>query len=287
MLGTASVVLAGAAALPLLGKYRFQRLVSREVELLFHGAALSVGPDTLRARRDTLPSPVQRYLQYAIGEDAPAIRTARLRHGGLFRTSPDSRWWSIEGEQYFTAARPGFIWNARIRPAPLMWIEARDGLLHERGSMLVKALSAIPIANAAGTEIDQGATLRWLAETAWFPYALVSDCIRWDPIDERSARATIRYEGPPASAVFEVDEDGRLARLHAERYRDLGGGKSALTPWGGEYRDYREFDGFRVPTSVEVGWDLGMRAPGESREAWFAYARFRIETIDYNVTARF
>lgn len=276
----AAVLVASAAAVPLIGQYRFQKLVSREVEILFASAALSVGRDQLRARREALPGPIRRHLQYAVREDAPAIRTARLQHDGFFRTSPTQPWWKITGEQYFSTARPGFVWNARVRPAPLLWVEARDALLHERGNMLVKFLSSIPIANASSAEIDQGATLRWLAESAWFPYALVSDCIQWDPIDERSARATVRYEGPPASAVFEVDDEGKLVRLRAERYRDLGEGKSALTPWGGDYRDYQDFKGFRVPTSVEVGWDLGT-------PPWFTYARFRILTLDYNANARF
>lgn len=279
----ASLLVASAAVVPLVGAYRFQRLVSRDVDILFGSAALSVGRDQLRARWDGLPDPIRRHLQYAIREDAPAIRTARLRHDGFFRTSPAQRWWKIKGEQYFTTARPGFVWSARVRPAPLLWVEARDALLHERGNMLVKFLSAIPMANASGAEIDQGATLRWLAESAWFPFALVSDCIQWDPIDDRSARATVRYEGPPVSAVFDVDHEGKLVRLRAERYRDLGGGESALAPWGGDYRDYREFNGFRVPTSVDVGWDLGTGAG----QPWFAYARFRIRTLDYNATARF
>lgn len=289
-LGTGAMLVAAAAAVPAIGRYRFNRLVSREVGMLFDTAALSVGPDQLRARRELLPPPIRRHLQYAIRDDAPAIRTARLRHGGFFRTSPAQGWWPIRGEQYFTTARPGFIWNARIRLGPLLWIDARDSLLHERGNMLVKALSAIPLANAGGAEIDQGATLRWLAESAWFPYALVSDCIQWAPIDDRSARATVCYEGPPASAIFEVDDEGKLVRLRAERYRDLGGGNSALTPWAGEYRDYQQFDGFRVPASVEVRWDPGtggdaVRMHGGMSS--FTYARFRIHTLGYNATALF
>lgn len=289
-IGSASVLLAGAASVPLIGRYRFDRLVTRDVRLLFETAALSVGPPELRARMETLPPPLRRHLHYAIGDGAPALRTARLRHDGFFRTSPAGSWWPIAGEQYFTTARPGFVWAARVRPAPLVWVDARDALLHERGHMLVRALSAIPLANASGAEIDQGATLRWLAEAAWFPYALVSDCIQWEAIDDRSARATIRYEGPPASAVLEVDDEGKLVRARAERYRDLGGGRSALAAWGGEYRDYRRFNGFRVPASVEVAWNPGTgpdAVPMPEDMASFAYARFRVHTLDYNAIARF
>jgi hypothetical protein len=267
-------LIGAAAAVPLVGRQRFRALVSREVDELLGSSALRVGPDQRRSRWDTLPDPVRRHLRYAIREDAPAVATAHLRHDGLFRTSPDLPWWAITGEQYFTTGTPGFIWNARVYPGPLLWIEVRDALLHERGNMLVKFLSAIPIANASGSEIDQGSTLRWLAECAWFPYAFVADCLQWAPVDDRTARATVCYEGPPASATIEVDDEGKLVRLRAERYRDLGNGNAALTAWGGVYSDYREFNGFRVPTSVDAGWGL--------ETGWFSYARFRILTLDYD-----
>lgn len=170
-----------------------------------------------------LPEPVRRYLRFTVREGTRAIRTARLQHDGFFRTKPDQRWLPIDGEQYFTTAAPDFVWHATVRPLPLTWIEAHDCLVGGRGNMLVKLESIFPMADAAGPEIGKGASLHWLAESAWFPYALVGDAISWEPIDTRSARATIRNGGLPVSAVFEIDAEGRLARLHAERYCDIGG----------------------------------------------------------------
>jgi len=40
-----------------------------------------------------------------------------------------------------------------------------------------------------------------------------------------------------------------------------------------------EFDGFRVPSSVEVTWNLP--------EGPFSYARFHITALEYNVTEPF
>lgn len=270
----------GAAALAArVGRQRFQSRVTTDVKALFSDAAESVGPDQLRARWHGLPDPVRRYLHYAIREDAPAIRTARLTHDGLFRTKPGQRWFRIEGKQYFTVAKPGFVWNARIRPAPFLWIEARDCLVAGRGNMLVKVLSTFPIADAGGAQIDQGSSLRWLAECAWFPYAYVGDQVEWESIDARSARVTLRHDGLPVGAVVEVDDEGKLTALHAERYRDVGGEEAVLTPWTGHYWDYRDFNGFRVPTSVEVTWDL--------EEGPFSYARFRITALEYNAAHHF
>lgn len=263
----------------LAGKQRFRTLVKADVRSLFLDSTSSVGPDQLRARWHALPEPIRRYLRFAVRDGAPAIRAARLRHDGFFRTAPDQRWLPIEGEQYFTTAKPGFVWNASVRPAPFLWIEACDSLLSDRGNMLVKLVSMIPIAEARGAEIDQGASLRWLAECAWFPYAFAGDAIEWKPIDARSARAILRHDGLPVSAVMEVDEEGKLVRLRAQRYGDFGGGNAVLTPWTGRYGDYQEFNGFRVPMSVEVAWEL--------EDGAFSYARFRITALEYNVAARF
>jgi hypothetical protein len=128
--------------------------------------------------------------------------------------------------------------------------------LKARSDRLVRLLSTFGLADARGDEIDQGSRLRWLAESVWFPYALVGDQVEWEPIDARSARATLRCDGLTVRAVFEIDLDGRISQLHAERYRDVGGGRAVLTSWSGHYRDYREFGGFRVPSSVEVLWSL-------------------------------
>ena len=268
-----------ATLVPFVARRRFRNLVAGDVRRLFSDAISGTGPEQLRARWNALPEPVRRHLRFAIRDGTPPIATARLQHDGFFRTKPGQRWLPIEGEQYFTTAAPGFVWHATVRPLPLIWIEARDCLVSGRGSMRVKLESIFPVADAAGPEIDQGASLRWLAEAAWFPYGLVADAVSWEPIDARSARATLRSGGLPVSAILEVDAEGRLTRLHAERYCDIGGGKAVLTPWTGRYRDYRECDGFRIPTSVEVSWNLD--------RGTFSYAQFRITRIEYNVPRRF
>jgi hypothetical protein len=269
----------GTAMVALVGRRRFRGRVTADVTTLFSNVGISIGSDQLTARWDELPEPVRRYLRYAIREGASDIRTARLKHDGLFRTTPEQRWFPIEGEQYFTVARPGFVWNASIRPAPFLWIEARDRLVSGRGNMLVELVSTFPIADAVGAEIDQGSRLRWLAECAWFPYAFVGDDVQWEPIDAHSARARLRGDGLPVSALVEIDDDGKLTELRADRYRDVGGGKAVLTPWTGRYSDYREFNGFRVPSSVEVTWELEKEP--------FSYVRFRVTVLEYNVAHRF
>ena len=139
--------------------------------------------------------------------------------------TPSSRWFRVDGEEYFTIARPGFVWNASLWPAPPVWIEARDSLLSNRGEMLIKVYSLFTIADARSAEIDQGARLRWLAECVWLPYGFIGSGIAWEPIDGRSARATLLDDGLPVSAVVEIDEEGKLTCIRGDRYKGFGGRK--------------------------------------------------------------
>jgi hypothetical protein len=142
-------ILAAFAALAiasLAGRRRFRQRVTTEVAGLYSGPGPEIGSSQLCARLDSLPAPVRRYLRYTVSEGAPAIRTVRLKHEGHFRTGPKQRWLPIEGEQYFTVGKPGFVWHACTRLAPLIWIEARDCLLGGGRSSLPLSAAAASIA---------------------------------------------------------------------------------------------------------------------------------------------
>ena len=260
-----------------MGQYLFRKRVHRDITTLLSTTMSAVGARQVAARHDSLPEPVVRYLDFAIKPNAPPTRTVRLEHGGTFRTSPTQGWMPIRGLEYFTAAVPGFVWSARIRSTPFLWIDACDRLLNRRGNMFVKLESVFTVANVSGAEIDQGSSLRWLAEAAWFPYAFVGDAIEWEALSIDTARVTLTMDGAPVAAILEFDAEGQMAAVHGERYRTIEGGGSVLTPWLGRYSEYRDFGGFRVPAHAEVAWVIdGVE---------FAYARFDVTTIEYNVAA--
>ncbi len=221
-----------------------------------------------------MPEPVRRHLGLAVPANLPPVRTVDLRHDGFFRPNPGPRWFPIKGEQYFALDPPGFVWHARVRMLPLLWIEARDSLISGPGGMLVKLNSFFTLVDARGPEVDQGSAARWLAETVWFPMAFASDGIRWESIDDRAARATLQVAGLPVNLVVEFDEAGRVAFVRGERYRAVEGGKALLTAWLGRCTEYRDFGGVQIPSQVEACWDLA--------EGQFSYARFRVTAVEYS-----
>ena len=257
-----------------LARRRFHGRIAREVRRLLSHAGKGVGPERFAALREQLPQPVRRYLQFALAGDSTTLRTMLLRHVGWFRTNPKQRWLPIKGEEYFTVGEPGFVWRATVRVAPLLWIEACDRLIDGRGNMLVKFRSIFTLVDASGTELDQGALLRWLAEVVWFPVGYVGDRIRWESIDSDSSRATLVHEGRSVTAIVEFDGEGKLVGLRGQRFRSVNG-STVLTPWKGLCSDYREFGGTRIPASVAVSWELP--------EGHFSYAKFQVTAIHPNV----
>jgi hypothetical protein len=70
--------------------------------------------------------------------------------------------------------RPGFVWDARIRSGPGIWIHVRDALVQGEGVLQAALFGAIPVADLRGSsELTQGELMRFLAEAAWYPTALL------------------------------------------------------------------------------------------------------------------
>jgi hypothetical protein len=252
---------------------RFGRRVAREVR----DTETSPQPPVLDRRRAVeLPHPVQRYLGKAISTRSKAIRSVRLRHGGLFRPSLGGSWFPIRGEQHFTADPPGFIWWGRVRIFPGLWIDARDRSVNGLGSMFVTAESTFTIADSHGPQLDQGALVRLLAEMPWLPTAFLDHrYVRWSAIDEHRASATLRVNEVAVTALFEFGPDDLPATLSADRFLDAGDGKAVVTPFVGRYTDYRAVDGVLVPHRAVAAWIVD----GVPEE----YARFDVERLEFDV----
>jgi hypothetical protein len=250
------------------GRLRFKHRLAKEMR------ALLVVPHSLQpANVVGLPAPVERYRQLAVGVRAP-VHTLRLQHGGTFRMSPTAKNSSIRGTQLFTADPPGFVWTGRVRMLPGVWIDARDMSVAGEGSMRVLLDDVVPVVDARGSQIDQGSSLRLLAEMVWYPTSLFDGrSVTWSAIDADHARATLRTGDHAVSGIFEFGSDGMPVQMTAERFTD----KGELRPWGGVYRDWRTVSGMRVPFEAEVTWQF------ESGPC--TYAHWLVDSMQYDEAA--
>jgi hypothetical protein len=269
----AFVIVIAAIAIVAAGRILFERRLARERAGIARRAA-EAGPHSVLDRIERLPEPVQRYLRYAVPEGHPPVRMARLTQEGVFRTAVDQEWMPMQAEQCFTPNPPAFLWQAKVRPAPLLRIAVRDIYDRNRGNVRVRLLSLIPLGDATGPEIDVSSLIRYLAEMVWFPTAFLDESrIAWDAIDANRARATITDGALRGSLVCTFDGEGRMTGCTTDERFMMAGDRVTRERWTGHYSRYEERGGFRIPTEIEAVWNLA--------EGDFSYARIRVTGIAY------
>ncbi|SFG38633.1 hypothetical protein SAMN05660649_01516 [Desulfotomaculum arcticum] len=266
------VIVALLIAVSLIADFLFNQNTKKEVKDLFSDAE---NKDDIIQEKDLagLPVCVQKWLENSQVIGKEKISTARLKQRAELRLKADQRWMPADVEQYFTTERPGFIWKVKVKAAPLVYFAGRDKYVEGSGHMLIKLYSLITIADGKGKEINQGTLLRYLAESVWFPTAALSSYISWEEINASSAKATMSYGGTSASGVFTFNENGEVVNFAAERYGDFDG-KYRLETWLVQMKDYKEFEGYRIPTKGEVIWKL--------QSGNFSWYHFEITDIEYN-----
>ena len=216
---------------------------------------------------DTLPAPVRRYFRAVLRDGQPLVRTARISQTGRFRTEasgdPAAGWRPFEARQVFTAEPPGFVWDARVRMAPLASVRVRDGYVRGAATMRGAVLGLLPVVDEPdGADLRAGALQRYLAEAVWLPTALLpGPRLSWSPIDDAHARATLVDGSTTVSLDFEFGAGGEIAGSDtpARRRAETGKGRYVTQPWGGRYRAYVDRGGMRVPLESEVYWVVGGR----------------------------
>lgn len=153
-----------------------------------------------------LPPPVSRYLHLALGEGRAHPETVAIHQSGELRTDEMSeRWMPFTATHMASPRACGFIWNARIRLAPLMHLRVLDSLVDGQGSGQVIFESLIPVARDAGTpEINSGALHRFLAEAVWYPNCWTHHRARsWNPLSAKHrASPSLVCRTPPICPVF-------------------------------------------------------------------------------------
>ncbi len=270
---TIIVILAIVVVFSAIARVQFNRETEEKVEDLFRGNNDRTPYIIQLSDLERLPGPVQKWLEGAglVGQEE--IKSARMLQEAEIRLNPGGRWMTLNAQQYIAAEPPGFIWQARINAAPLIHISGRDVYKDGRGNMLIKPLSIITIADETGFQIDQGTLVRYLAEMVWIPTVAVSNFVSWESIDENSARAIMRYGNIRVSGVFNFNEQGDPVSFSARRFGEFNG-QFRMETWSVIMSDHREFDGFRIPSSGKITWEL--------EEGDFTWYKFKVKELEFN-----
>jgi hypothetical protein len=253
----ALLALAAAAAL-WFGAWRWNRLTGELVARL-EAARSAPQPARYDEARELagLPAPVQRYFRATLKDGAPIVAAATVRHQGTFNMSEGGEQWKrFTSTQRVVTRRPGFVWDGRVSMAPGLAVHVHDAYVAGEG-ILHPAIGGLftLVDLRGGGDVAQGELTRWFAEAAWYPTALLpSQGVRWEAVDEDSARATL-IDGPISlTLLFRFASDGAMHSVRAESRGRTVQGRVILTPWEGQWSQFAERHGMRVPLTGEVAW---------------------------------
>jgi hypothetical protein len=266
------------AALSLYGGWRWQQRTAALVADLTATRAPLAGrydPTSLAG----LPAPVQRYFRAALTPGQPLVTGLGLSHAGTFNMGEAAdNWKPFTSSQMVEVARPGFVWDGTIQMAPGMPVRVHDAYVSGEGVLIPALFGLVKLTELRGTgDIAEGELLRWLAEAAWYPTALLpGQGVAWTGIDDQSALATLTDGTVTARLTFRFGQDGLITSVRAETRGRTVAGAVIPTPWEGVWSDYRRQDGMLVPMAGEVAWML----PDGPKPYW----RGRITALAYRFT---
>ena len=229
---------------------------------------------------DRLPPPVQRYFRAVLKDDQPIVAAATMEHTGTFNMSLEGEQWkAFTSQQRVVTRGPGFVWNASMDVVPGFAVRIHDAYVGGEGTLRVAALGLFSIADFHGPgDMAQGELMRFLAEAAWYPTALLpSQGVHWEAVDDRSANATLVDGSISLTMLFNFDDAGLIESARAEARGATVGKAVVMMPWEVRMSDYQEREGMRVPLYGEAAW---MTPQGRK-----AYFRGTIASVAYEFAA--
>lgn len=204
-----------------------------------------------------LPAPVQRYFRTALTDGQALIASVNVEHTGTFNLGEMTEQWKpFTSQQRVVTRRPGFVWNARIMMMPGLPVKLHDAYVAGEGILRPAMLGLFPLTDLRGTRaVAEGEFMRFFAEPAWYPTALLpSQGVRWEAVDEQSAKATLD-DGPLSlTLLFRFNDEGLIESVRADARGRTVGKEIVMTPWEGRWLNYRDHDGMRIPFDGEVAW---------------------------------
>ena len=223
-----------------------------------------------------LPEPVKRYFHYTGVVGHPWIQSVRLKQTGKFRQGADRPWMVFSADDFYTTNPPGFRWDAKFKMFGIPLLRAEDKYKNGHGSMVGKLAGLKTLFDVKGDKMDQASMMRYLNEIIWFPTAYLGDNMRWEDLDDKSARVKFTDGGREIEASLYFDKEGRLENFIGKRYREING-EYSLDTWSTPITAYGEHAGLKLPTRGSAVWHLP--------EGDLTYIDLEVKDIQYNQTS--
>lgn len=211
-----------------------------------------------------LPGPVKRFYEETVGDMLPVIETAVITGSAVTRFM-------------------GLTFNSRFRFIHRAGLEYRHYIEATIFGIPIMKVNEFYLDGSSRLElpfgvidndpkVNQAANLGLWAESIWLPSVFLTDPrVRWEPVDEISARLVVPFGESEDSFTVNFDaRNGLLTKLEALRWKDAGDEKKTL--WRNEAVGWSLFNDIMIPSPGSVRW-LNENTP---------WAVFSIDEVIYN-----
>ena len=267
MVPTAVGILISVVAVVVFGSVRWS-ISTKKLRQRLERARGSIAPKVFaESELAGLPAPVQRYFRAALKDGQQMVAAVDMEHSGTFNMGETTdRWKTFRSRQRVVTHRPGFVWDAVVTMMPGVPVRVHDAYVAGEGILQAAVLGLVTAADVRGTEeIALGELMRFFAEAAWYPTALLpSQGVVWTALNDHTARATMRDGAQIVTSTFSFGHDGMITAVDVDLRGRAVAGEVIPTPWRGRFWNYVVRDGMSVPLDGEVAW----RLPEGSRPYW-------------------
>jgi hypothetical protein len=252
-------------------KWSFEERFQADAESLLEFTKKS---DQILTEEDLKPLPliVSDYIRRCGALGKEVVKNFRLEFEGEMRQL-GKPWFSFTSEQYNFIPNPArlFFMKGRVKGLSVWGYHSYQP---PNARMVIRALSLFPQLNIESPEMYPTETVTFLNDLCLFaPGALADERIRWEQLDASSVRATLILKDIQVSATLCFDATGDLVNFRSEDRYDVS--KMERFPFTTPVKDFREFDGIRLPSYGEAVWHYP--------EGAFSYGKFRLKAVHYNV----
>ena len=252
-------------------KSQFEGRFLEDVQAVFENLRLT---GNLLQEKDLKPLPevVQYYIRRSGAVGKPRVENFYLEFDGEMR-SPGGAWFGFSSRQYNFIPRPKrlFFMKARVKGVSTHGYHSYQP---PSAKMTVKVLSIYPVVKADQAEMLPTETVTFLNDLCLFaPGALIDERISWETLDEYRVKAIFAYRNVRISAELIFNAEGDLIDFRSEDRYDVG--RMKRLPFTTPIREFREFEGIRVPSYGEAIWHYS--------DGPFVYGKFKLKKLRYNL----
>jgi hypothetical protein len=222
-----------------------------------------------------LPPPVQRFVRRSGAVGRPRVQNFRAEFEAKMFRKPGGAAMPATSVQVNFLARPTRLFHMKARMAGLP-VQAYHVYADAQATFRVRVASLVDVVDQKGDVLSEAETVTVLNDMCFFaPGSLVDPRIGWEPIDDRTVKATFTNGPRRGSAVLHFNERDELVDFVSEDRPEFRDGEYRRHPWSTPIEGYRVIDGLRLPTRGAAVY--------KHPEGDFTYGRFVLKSIAFDV----